>query len=231
MSMHPLRRSQGWSLGLLLFAWIGVSGCQTTRLRDVSRSANGSFAPASKILVVVETRTGSLRESLEEALAVALRQRGMAVDGSLGRLDLGYFAADPVREARAWSSRTGQALLVVRPLDGENRLENKDRRGHYSTGSSLLPTPVIQPRDKTMRDTMAAHAFATAASTPSVVPSYAMVEDRQVFEIAFLDTATGEAVWNALTETKVREGGDGVRWMSDWARVVVRQLRKEKLVP
>lgn len=217
------------SLALLILAL--ASGCHTTRIQDASQVSGLPIPSATRMLVLFDGRPGSFRAALEDALAIELRRHGAAAEVSIGRLDLESFEADPTGVARQWSARTGQSLLVLRPLAGESRFENKDRRGRYDTGGAALPTSVIKPKDRSVHDTMNAHEFAAASGAPSVVPGYAMSEERWVSEIAFLDPTTGRAVWTARIVSTLREGQDEARWMADLARVVVRRLRQERLVP
>jgi hypothetical protein len=216
------------SFGLVLLLMAG--GCRTARIEDAARDAAFPVTASTRVLVLMEARPGSFRGAVEDALASELGRRGVAAGVSVGRLDLETFAADPVGVARSWSARTGQSLLVLRPLEGQARFEDKDRRGRYNTGAASLPTPVIQPRDKTVRDTMDAHAFAAAVGAPSVVPGYAMLEESRAFEVVFLEASTGRAVWTARAICTVREGTDEARWMAGLAQSLVRRLRQEKLV-
>jgi hypothetical protein len=228
--MHRVRFLPRWIPGFGLLLLILTSGCRTTRVEDVSRETASAVVVSTRVLVVVEARPSAFRGEFEHALGSELGRRGVTAEASIGRLELETFAADPVGVARAWSARTGQSLLFVRPLEGQVQFEDKDRRGRYDTGAASLPTAVIRPRDKTVRDTMDAHEFAVASGAPSVVSGYAMLEESRVFEVAFWDASTGRSVWTARALCKVREGTDDSRWMAELAQAVVRRLRREGLV-
>ncbi|MBL9127474.1 MAG: hypothetical protein JNL97_07505 [Verrucomicrobiales bacterium] len=230
--MIPLQSHHCRCRLVLAFAMLGLAiGCSTTRIQSTSPRADLSVPPATRVMVLFAGGPGPLRIGLEDALATELGRHAVTAERSLGKLDLAEFLADPVAVPRRWSARTGQSFLVLRPVDGEGAFESKDRRGIYHTGGPLPPTSVVKPKDRSMRETMNAHEFAAASGAPSVVPGYAMSEEHRIFEVAFLDPATGRALWTGRAMTLVRESTDEAKWMAKLAREIVGQLRREKLVP
>lgn len=228
--MHPAPHVHPWPPRLTLVLLALGCGCHATRIQDASRHSPVPVPPASRLLVLVEARPGTFRGALEDALATELRRRGVTAETSIGRLQLESFQADPAGVAAAWSARTHDSLLVLRPVVGATRLDNKDQPGRYGSFEPRLPTTVIKARERTVGDTMIMHESAGSRIEP-VVADVAMVEEQRVSEVAFLDPGTGQAVWTARVQSTVREGQDETRWMADLARVVVRRLRQEKLVP
>ncbi|HKQ31076.1 MAG TPA: hypothetical protein VJS66_07315 [Burkholderiales bacterium] len=185
---------------------IAISACSATQLKTQWRDPDYRAVSGQRVLVIAVFGREERRRTLEDRFAARLRQEGVDATASYGHLPNinGPKNLDAVKSAVERSGAT--MVLSVQLVDVQQRTAvgggDYDRSGFYSH----------YPR-----------AWAGVGPQPYVYTYRTYSTETRVFDIK-----NDKMIWAATMESE--EPGDSTAAASEYANLVVEQLRSKKII-
>lgn len=186
-----------------------LPACSSINIQGSRAAATTTAGPFRHVIVVGTGTRPEVREGFENDLVAFLSKRGVSGLNSYSRFSLDQLKGEKEKVRTRITATGADSVLFVRLTDREDILAGG-------------PPPTLGDMDMAAVD----ESRYNALTSPGGAVNSLFVLHARLYQIS-----DGNPVWNAQVRAIMKEDSDSIVFMRSVAEKIVRQMRKDRVVP